>query len=76
MGRYAFTWLCYISNNNDWLLGLIGWKVTVISSNFIALMLILEYGNEYSCYCKIFTIEKRISTFIKRKKQLFWRVKK
>ena len=27
--------------NNDRLLGLLGWKVTVISSNFIALMLIL-----------------------------------
>ena len=33
------------------LLGLIGWKVTVISSNFIALMLILKYGNEYSFHC-------------------------
>ena len=30
------------------LLGILGWKVTVISSNFIALMLILNNGNEYS----------------------------
>ena len=34
--------LLYISNYNDWSLRLIGWKVTVISSNFIALMLILN----------------------------------
>ena len=52
----------YISNNNDWFIGLIGWKVTVISSNFIALMLILKYGNEYSFNSKIFTIKKRISS--------------
>ena len=37
------------------LLGLIGWKVTVISSNFIALMLNFKYGNEYSFNSKIFT---------------------
>ena len=35
--------------------------MTVISSNFIALMLILEYGNEYSCHSKIFTIKKNFS---------------
>ena len=29
-------------------LGFVGWKVTVISSNFIALMLILNNGDEYS----------------------------
>ena len=30
------------------LLGLLGWKVTVISSNFIALMLYFNNGNEHS----------------------------
>ena len=44
------------------LLGFIGWKVTVISSNFIALNVNFKYGNEYSCNSKIFTIEKRISS--------------
>ena len=37
------------------LLGLIGWKVTVISSNFIASNVNTKYGDEYSCDCKIFT---------------------
>ena len=41
------------------LLGFIGWKVTVISSNFIALNVNTKYGNEYSCYSQIFTIKKR-----------------
>ena len=39
------------------LLGLLGWKVTVISSNFIALMLILNNGNEYSYEYTFFTIK-------------------
>ena len=43
------------------LLGLIGWKVTVISSNFIAFDVNTKYGNEHSCYSQIFTIKKRIS---------------
>ena len=42
MGCNAINRLCHLSNYNDWTLGLIGWKVTVISSNFIALMLILN----------------------------------
>ena len=45
------------------LLGLIGWKVTVISSNFIALNVNSKHGNEYSCHSKIFTIEKGVSFF-------------
>ena len=45
------------------LLGLLGWKVTVISSNFIALMLILNYGNEYSYEYPVFTIKRRFSKF-------------
>ena len=42
MGNHAFSRMCYFCNNYDWFIGLIGWKVTVISSNFIALMLILN----------------------------------
>ena len=49
------------------LLGLIGWKVTVISSNFIALMLILNMADEYSSYSKISSIKKRISNLSKKR---------
>ena len=42
MGSYASTWLRNSVIIMIGLLGLIGWKVTVISSNFIALMLILN----------------------------------
>ena len=49
------------------LLGLIGWKVTVISSNFIALNAYIKYGNEYSFNCKIFTIKKEFPEFSKDK---------
>ena len=47
------------------LLGLIGWKVTVISSNFIALMLILNMAMNIHVNCQIFTIKKRISYIYK-----------
>ena len=43
------------------LLGLFGWKVTVISSNFIAFDAYIKHGNEYSCNCKIFAIKKGVS---------------
>ena len=32
------------------ILGLLGWKVTVISSNFIASYANTNYGDEYSCH--------------------------
>ena len=38
------------------LLGLIGWKVTVISSNFI-INVNSKYGDEYSRFCQIFAIK-------------------
>ena len=50
--------LSIISNNYDRVVGILGWKVTVISSNFIALMLILNNGNEYTYEYKISTIKK------------------
>ena len=43
------------------LLGLIGWKVTVISSNFIALMLILNMAMNIHVTVRFFTNKKRIS---------------
>ena len=42
MGYNAFTRLCNLGNHYDWTIRILGWKVTVISSNFIALMLILN----------------------------------
>ena len=60
MGSHAIIRLRNFSYSNDWITWImIGWKVTVISSNFIALMLILTC-NEYSCYCKISSIKKRV----------------
>ena len=41
MGIYSSFELFFFSFNYGWFFGLVGWKVTVISSNFIALMLIL-----------------------------------
>ena len=41
MGSNALIRLRNLCNHNDWFIRFIGWKVTVISSNFIALMLIL-----------------------------------
>ena len=42
------------------LLGLVGWKVTVISSNFIALMLILNMAMNIHFTVRFLTIKKRI----------------
>ena len=42
------------------LLGLLGWKVTVISSNFIA-HAHFNYGNEYSYEHKIFAVKRKFS---------------
>ena len=49
------------------LLGLIGWKVTVISSNFIALMLILNMAMNIHLTVRYLTNKKRISRLYKRK---------
>ena len=43
------------------LLGLIGWKVTVISSNFIALMLILNMAMNIHVTVRFLQLKKRIS---------------
>ena len=42
MGTYAFNGMFNFSSFYDWFTRIFGWKVTVISSNFIALMLILN----------------------------------
>ena len=49
------------------LLGILGWKVTVISSNFIALMLILHYGYEYSPKYKVSSTKKNYPNTPKNK---------
>ena len=46
------------------LLGLIGWKVTVISSNFIALMLILNMAMNIHVTVRFLQLKKRISSNI------------
>ena len=43
------------------LLGLLGWKVTVISSNFIALMLILTMAMNIHMSTRFFNLRKKIS---------------
>ena len=42
------------------LLGILGWKVTVISSNFIALMLILTMAMNIHMSTRFFSLEKII----------------
>jgi predicted RND superfamily exporter protein len=48
------------------LLGLLGWKVTVISSNFIALMLILNMAMNIHVTVRFLQLKKRISSINKR----------
>ena len=45
------------------LLGLIGWKVTVISSNFIALMLILTMAMNIHMSVRYLQLKKKIQIF-------------
>ena len=49
------------------LLGLIGWKVTVISSNFIALMLILNMAMNIHVTVRFLQIKKEFPQFSKQK---------
>ena len=49
------------------LLGLIGWKVTVISSNFIALMLILNMAMNIHVTVRFLQLKKEYPNFIKKK---------
>ena len=48
------------------LLGLIGWKVTVISSNFIALMLILNMAMNIHVTVRFLQIKKEFPQFSKQ----------
>ena len=66
MGGYAVTRCITSVIIMIGLLGLIGWKVTVISSNFIASDVDFKYGNEHSCYCSFFAIKKGVSTIYER----------
>ena len=63
MGPNAFIRMCYISNYNDRFLGLIGWKVTVISSNFIALMLILNMAMNIHLTVRFLQFKKNFHNF-------------
>ena len=47
------------------LLGLIGWKVTVISSNFIALMLILNMAMNIHVTVRFLQLKKEFPNFSK-----------
>ena len=49
------------------LLGLIGWKVTVISSNFIALMLILNMAMNIHLTVRFLQLKKEFPILIKKK---------
>ena len=52
---------------NDWTyLGLIGWKVTVISSNFIALMLILNMAMNIHVTVRFLQLKKEFPQFTKK----------
>ena len=66
MGSYAITWLCNVSNFNDRFLGLIGWKVTVISSNFIALMLILNMAMNIHVTVRFLQLKKEFPQLQKK----------
>ena len=48
------------------LLGILGWKVTVISSNFIALMLILTMAMNIHLKYKVSSIKKKFSKYSKK----------
>ena len=65
MGYDAFTRLCYFSNFHVGLLGFLGWKVTVISSNFIALMLILNMAMNIHITVRFLQLKKEFSQLTK-----------
>ena len=48
--------------NNDWSIRFIGWKVTVISSNFIALMLILNMAMNIHLTVRFLQLKKNSSS--------------
>ena len=65
MGNNAITRLCYLGDSYDRILGLIGWKVTVISSNFIALMLILNMAMNIHVTVRFLQLKKEFPQFSK-----------
>ena len=58
------------------LLGLIGWKVTVISSNFIALMLILNMAMNIHLTVRFLQLKKENNQNLQKMKQYSKQVKK
>ena len=59
MGCDATIRLCNFSYFNDWFIRFIGWKVTVISSNFIALMLILNMAMNIHVTVRFLQLKKK-----------------
>ena len=57
------------------LLGLLGWKVTVISSNFIALMLILTMAMNIHMSTRFLQLTKQFPK-LNKSKIIFWQQKK
>ena len=66
MGSNALIGCLNLSNNYDWFLGLIGWKVTVISSNFIALMLILNMAMNIHLTVRFLQLKKEFPELSKK----------
>ena len=75
MGSYAFISCATSVIIMIGLLGLIGWKVTVISSNFIALMLILTMAMNIHVTVRFLQFRKEFPQSNKRMK-LFLRLAK
>ena len=71
MGFYTFVKLFFFSFYNGWLLGLLGWKVTVISSNFIALMLILTMAMNIHISVRYLQFKKE-NPNISNKEAILW----
>ena len=63
MGIHAVARLCNLSSSDDRVLGFIGWKVTVISSNFIALMLILNMAMNIHLTVRYLQLKKEFPQF-------------
>ena len=66
--------MCYFCNYNDWIVGISRLEVTVISSNFIALMLILNMAMNIHITVRFLQLKK--SFLIKKKEAVFEASKK
>ena len=67
MDNYSHKQLLFFCNHNDGILGILGWKVTVISSNFIALMLILTMAMNIHMSTRFLQLKKQFPKLKKSK---------